>query len=397
MRVRIVTLRKINPVIYIALSGFILTTSIQVINPVLSIYLVKELSASPSEVGIVFSVFSLSSFIFRVILVFLIPSVSLSYLLLAGLVANSVAILGYSLVPSVGGLILFRTLHGFAFSLDNTAMLTLAGLSTSREQEMATTVAKYAAALALGLMVGPAIATVSVTFYGVADTLFVAFLTSIPAVFFTLLFIRATKGIWIGHVTRRISRVDFRRLISRLGLQIASITFFLFSFAYSVFIAYAPIVAGLGYNLPNNVITSLFFGYFLVTFSLRMILSRLLERASMQKLLFTSLLVVSFALMLMGISSNPILFAVGFELMGVGHGFIFPLTAALVARSIPPHRRINGNAIYLASWDVGALIGPLTAAFLSLYIQPQFILLAMTPIPLIALLLARQIPRTGIE
>lgn len=390
-------MKKVNPVIYIALSGFIITTSIQVINPILSIYLVKNFDASPSEVGVIFSVFSLSSFLFRVLLVFLIPSISLSYLLLAGIVINSAAILGYLLVSDIETLIIFRIIHGFAFSLDNTAMLTLAGLSTSRDQEMTTTVAKYAAALALGLMVGPAVATLSVTFYGVSATLLVAFLTSIPAVLFTILFIRATKGIWIGHVTRRISWVDFRRLISRLGLQIASITLFLFSFSYSVLIAYAPLVAGLKYNLPDNVITALFFGYFLVTFSLRMALPRLMESVSMSKLLSMSLLLASSALVFMGISTTPFLFAVGFEIMGIGHGFIFPLTAALVARAIPPHRRINGNAIYLASWDVGALAGPLAAAFLSLYLEPQLILLTMTPATLIALLLVKQIPKTGIE
>ena len=390
-------MRRINPVVYIALSGFVITTSIQVINPILSIYLVKELNATPSEVGVVFSVFSLASLVFRVLLVFIIPSVSLSYLLLAGLIVNSIAILGYSIVPSVDSLILFRAMHGFALSLDNTAMLTLAGLSTSRDQEMTTTVAKYAAALALGLMVGPAVATLSVTFYGVSDTLFVAFLTSVPAILFTVLFIRATKGIWIGHVTRKISWIDFKRLVSRLGLQIAAITFFLFSFVYSVFIAYAPLVAGPKYGMPDNVVTALFFGYFLLTFSLRMVLPRLLERISMQKLLLISLLIVSLALAIMGISFNPVLFSVGFEMMGVGHGFIFPLTAALVARSIPPQRRINGNAIYLAAWDVGALIGPLVAAYLSLHIETQLILLAITPAPLIALMLIRQIPRTGIE
>lgn len=390
-------MKKVNPVIYIALSGFIITTSIQVINPILSIYLVKNFDASLSEVGVIFSVFSLSSFLFRVLLVFLIPSISLSYLLLAGIVINSAAILGYLLVSDIETLIIFRIIHGFAFSLDNTAMLTLAGLSTSRDQEMTTTVAKYAAALALGLMVGPAVATLSVTFYGVSATLLVAFLTSIPAVLFTILFIRATKGIWIGHVTRRISWVDFRRLISRLGLQIASITLFLFSFSYSVLIAYAPLVAGLKYNLPDNVITALFFGYFLVTFSLRMALPRLMESVSMSKLLSMSLLLASSALVFMGISTTPFLFAVGFEIMGIGHGFIFPLTAALVARAIPPHRRINGNAIYLASWDVGALAGPLAAAFLSLYLEPQLILLTMTPATLIALLLVKQIPKTGIE
>ena len=390
-------MKKVNPVIYIALSGFIITTSIQVINPILSIYLVKNFAASLSEVGVIFSVFSLSSFLFRVLLVFLIPSISLSYLLLAGIVINSAAILGYLLVSDIETLIIFRIIHGFAFSLDNTAMLTLAGLSTSRDQEMTTTVAKYAAALALGLMVGPAVATLSVTFYGVSATLLVAFLTSIPAVLFTILFIRATKGIWIGHVTRRISWVDFRRLISRLGLQIASITLFLFSFSYSVLIAYAPLVAGLKYNLPDNVITALFFGYFLVTFSLRMALPRLMESVSMSKLLSMSLLLASSALVFMGISTTPFLFAVGFEIMGIGHGFIFPLTAALVARAIPPHRRINGNAIYLASWDVGALAGPLAAAFLSLYLEPQLILLTMTPATLIALLLVKQIPKTGIE
>jgi len=385
-----------NPITYIALAGFSFTTSLQVTTSVLSLYLFKELGASTSEIGIIFAIFSIASLLFRVLMVFILPGVQLSYLLLAGLLTNMMAAVGYYAAEAIGLFILFRVIHGLAVALDNTVMLTLASLSAPKGRETSTAVARYTAAVALGLMTGPAIATLSVTLFGLRASFLVASLASVPSVVASYLFIRATRGIWIGQITR-VSIAEFRNLIRGVGIRIASVIFFLFSIAYGVFVAYAPLVAEVKYGLANNVITSLFFGYFIISFTLRSFLSRLLNRFSMTKLLSASLSAVSISLFLMWISPSPLLFAIAFVMMGMGHGFVFPITAIIAARTTPPSSRINGNAIYLASWDVGFLIGPSVAAALSLYLAPHEILMMIIIAPLTALYTTRQIHKTGIE
>ena len=390
-------IKRLTPVTFIAISGFGLMASLQVINPILALYVYRELNATESDVGLVFASFSIASLALRIPVILLIASIPLSNILLVGLTINALSILAYTFVEDVGMMIPLRAIHGLSVALDNTAMLTLAGLSAPREEKTTYSVAGYAAAVAFGLMMGPAIATLSVSILGLSPTLFIAFLVSLLPIISSYLFIRGTRGIWLGHVTSGVSWRDFLIALHRAGLRVSSTIFFAFAFTYGIFIAYAPLLAGIRYGIPDNLITFLFLGYYTITFSIRATLPKLLSRTTIQSLIIKSLIIATAALLTMGIAQNAIIFMLGFEMLGIAHSLIFPLTAIIAVRAIPPNMRILGNAIYLAAWDAGALLGPLTAAFLSLILDIQAILLVAVSIPLLSILVARTIHRVGID
>ena len=69
----------------------------------------------------------------------------------------------------------------------------------------------------------------------------------------------------------------------------------------------------------------------------------------------------------------------GTYLVAIAHGLTFPLTAMITAHVVPPNLRIIGNSIYLTSWDIGNLFGPIVVASL-LYVAPLPIALAFTSV-----------------
>jgi len=99
----------------------------------------------------------------------------------------------------------------------------------------------------------------------------------------------------------------------------------------------------------------------------------------------------------LGISTSLALFILGFELTAFGHGFIFPLTALVVAKTIPPELRMLGNSIYLSSWDAGLMIGPLVSSALTAALPLRETIAVMAITPMIGLVLSTRVRRLGIE
>ena len=92
-----------------------------------------------------------------------------------------------------------------------------------------------------------------------------------------------------------------------------------------------------------------------------------------------------------GLAPTPWLFIAGVYLVAIAHGLTFPLTAVITAHVIPPNFRIIGNSIYLTSWDIGNLFGPIVVASI-LYFAPLPIALAATSVfAAISLLLTGEI------
>ena len=381
----------------ITVSGFILTTSIQILNPILAIYVYRELSATPAEVGIIFAVFALAGLLLRVGLAFLVSPDRLGALLLLGLVVNTLSITGYYVVDTIEGMLVMRIIHGAAIALDNTTMLTLIGLVVANEGEIARSLSRYTAAVAMGLMTGPAIATVVVAVLGTREAILASALISAPTIILGYLFIRRSRGIWLGPVHHHTTVKEFITIIRGVGIRLASSIFFLFSVVYGVFLAYAPLIAGPRLGLADEIITILFLGYFGISFITRVLLPRLLGLLGAQTLLILSLTISAAGLAIVGLSGSPQLFILGFELIGIGHGITFPVTAIIAARTVAPQFRVLGNAIYLGAWDVGTLLGPLVGALLAPYLSIGQLIALAAIAPLAAALLALNLKKTGIH
>jgi MFS family permease len=388
---------KRSPTNLLAFTGFIVTTSGQMSAPILSLYAYSHLGASTAEIGLVFSIFSISSLVVRLIIGLLFSGDFLLKALVVGLFVNSCSMLTYAFAPNVPVLISVRAIHGAAFAFDVTTMLTLSSLVASSGQEAAASLNRYTTGVALGLMLGPAIGTLSVSALGLRDTLTAAGIASIPAVFAASTLYRSSRGICVWPSSSRPRASDLRLLCQSDGLRLSTIIYLCYTVAYGVILAYAPIVGKLDLNIPEVGITSLFFGYFAITLLCRASLMRILRVISLPRLLMLSLSAAAAGVFTMGVSSSLALFVLGFELTALGHGFIFPLTAMIVAKTIPPELRMLGNSVYLSSWDAGLMIGPLISSGLAAVLPLRETIAVMTLTPLIGLAMSTRVGKLGIE
>jgi len=388
---------KRSPTNLLAFTGFIVTTSGQMSAPILSLYAYSHLGASTAEIGLVFSIFSISSLVVRLIIGLLFSGDFLLKALVVGLFVNSCSMLTYAFAPNVPVLISVRAIHGAAFAFDVTTMLTLSSLVASSGQEAAASLNRYTTGVALGLMLGPAIGTLSVSALGLRDTLTAAGIASIPAVFAASTLYRSSRGICVWSSSSRPRASDLRLLCQSDGLRLSTIIYLCYTVAYGVILAYAPIVGKLDLNIPEVGITSLFFGYFAITLLCRASLMRILRVISLPRLLMLSLSAAAAGVFTMGVSSSLALFVLGFELTALGHGFIFPLTAMIVAKTITPELRMLGNSVYLSSWDAGLMIGPLISSGLAAVLPLRETIAVMTLTPLIGLAMSTRVGKLGIE
>jgi MFS family permease len=103
---------------------------------------------------------------------------------------------------------------------------------------------------------------------------------------------------------------------------------------------------------------ALFYGvYALAAVLLRALFSWVPERYGMMRVLIPSMLISAAGLVVLALASGPLHLILSASLCGIGHGFAFPITSALVVTRAQPEERGSAIALYTALYDLGLLLG----------------------------------------
>lgn len=103
---------------------------------------------------------------------------------------------------------------------------------------------------------------------------------------------------------------------------------------------------------------SMFYGvYALSAVLLRVLFSWVPERYGMMRVLIPSMVISAGGLLLLAVASGPVHLIISAALCGIGHGFAFPITSALVVTRAHPEERGSAIALYTALYDLGMLLG----------------------------------------
>lgn len=370
---------------------FLLTVSFQITLPILPIYLYAVLGASQQEVGVVIALASISSAFTRIPSSILVVRRNALKIFLFSVGLNTAALLGYTVSVDPWMLAFFRILHGAAFALSYTLMLSFASLIVQPD-EAAKSIMNYTASLAMGLWVGPATGVLLSSFLDLRMLMLSATLISLVPVFLGVAFVKKRPKLWGDIYYSKIGADTFRPLL-RKPLLLPTTVYLLYSTIVGALLAYAPLRARNDFGISDQLIIFIFTGYYFMTFFLRSILSRAISRVGGLRLLRLAMASCALGIFIAGTTQEIWSFILGIYLVAAAHGVTFPLTAIITAHVIPPNLRIVGNAVYLTSWDVGGLLGPLVVASL-LYFAPLSTALAATSIfAVVALLLTSRMSR----
>lgn len=370
---------------------FLLTVSFQLTLPILPIYLYAVLGASQQEVGVIVALASISSALTRIPSSILVMKENALGIFLFSIGLNTVALLGYTLSVNPWMLALFRILHGASFALSYTLMLSFASLIVQPDGA-SKSIMNYTASLALGLWVGPATGVLLSSFLDLRMLMLSATLISLAPIFLGVVFVKKKPMFW-GDIYYSKTAIDVFKIILKRPLLLPTTLYLLYSTVVGALLAYAPLKASNSFGIPDQMVIFIFTGYYFVAFLLRSVLSRPIPRLGDITLLRLAMISCTLGIFIAGITDDVWLFILGIYLVAVAHGLTFPLTAVIMAHVVPPNLRIIGNAVYLTSWDVGGLLGPIVVASL-LYFAPLSAAIAATSIfAAIALALTGKIAR----
>jgi MFS family permease len=370
---------------------FTLTLSYEIIGPILPVYIYSALGASESEVGILVSLAAVASALSRIPASMLAVRRNALRILILGITLNTVALLGYAISTTSWMLGVFRVLQGVTFALNYTLTLSLASLIMAPE-EARKSVANYTAYVALGLWTGPAIGVALSYLMDLRMLMASAALISLIAVFLGAAFAKTRPPLWEESYYSKITPSLIRDVL-REPLLLPTLLYLLYSITIGGVFAYGPLKASIELGIPDHLILAIFTGYYLITYITRTILSRYVGRINVVSFLEISMASCAIGALIAGLAPNTPLFIIGLYLVAMAHGLTFPLTAAITAHVVRPNLRILGNSIYLTSWDIGNLFGPIIIALLLNAIPLSMAFASLCIYPVMAAVLASRLVR----
>ena len=356
--------------------GFSATASTQIVGPILAIYLKDFLLASIPEVGLAVSVFFLTSALSKLPVGFSARGTRTTLGLILSLLICSICPSAYVLAKDLAVFNTIRAIHGFGAALFGVTGLTLIS-SMALSGKRVEAISSFIASLAVGLMAGPAIGTLSVALLGIKNTFFIASLPSLIGLAMAYSLARNTSLRVDYGSGRNLALSDLSMVLSNRLFKGSFLAYMSFSFVFGVLLAYAPIHAreNLGFSIGH--ITSLFFGYFLVITGVRFMLGRLIEKLGEERMLSLGLLNTTLMGALMYFVNAPAVFTAAFVCLGLSHGVVYPTAAIVVARTVKPAELALANSIYLVAFDLGTFFGPtLTSVVATSYGIPSALALS---------------------
>lgn len=281
----------------------------------------------------------------------------------------------YNVVPSLELLFTFRILHGIGFAFANTACLTLASFIVE-DSLKSYSVSMVTAFNAIGLILGPLLGTLGTFFFDIPTTFTIV---SIIIVISFLFAFYASKNFKLGtaDVVFHKIRVNDFLLLKEKWFIVSTLSYFAYALIYGTIISYIPpFIKKFGLNDYN--ITTLFLIFFILSLLSRIILVKRTGLEFLKKMLIFSLSISIFMFGLVGFSNYLETFVLEFTLIGLGHGFVYPITALFISKNAPTKKLYMINTVYFTSFDFGNAAGPLIASLIIPFLPYHFVFLSVS-------------------
>ncbi|MEM2153890.1 MAG: MFS transporter [Nitrososphaeria archaeon] len=369
-----------NAILANSITSALIVTSTQAINALMSLFAIKYFNASKFELGYLFTLFFLTSAFSKILSGLFISQKYLKHIFLLGIffIASSIAM--YNVVPSLELLFVFRILHGVGFAFANTACLTLASFIVEGSLK-SYSVSMVTAFNAIGLILGPLLGTVGTFFFDIPTT----FMTVSMIVLISFIFaFYASKNVKLESAKATFHRMklnDFLFLKEKWFI-VSTLSYFAYALIYGTIISYIPPFIKQNFGLNDYNITTLFLIFFILSLLSRVILVKRNGLEFLKKILTFSLSTSILMFGLISFSYNFETFIIEFALIGLGHGFVYPITALFISKKAPSEKLYMINTVYFTSFDFGNAAGPFIASLLLAFLPFNFIFLGTSVISL---------------
>jgi MFS family permease len=348
----------------LALLGFLETTALFVVSPILPQY-AERYGASYAEIGYFFTVYSLTWTLLQLYTGYLGDKYGKKKFVFLGLLIYGVSALFLGLAQSFIQLVLFRVLQGIGLGIFGPAALGLVAQFKEKGESMSF----YRTANGAGIILGPVLGGVAAGF-NISYPFFISGSASLLAIA-CLTYLTEEKA----HVKSTNFIQSFTSMLSNRSILRICAAAFLAELCFAALDIVIPVVgSSLGFSsLLIGVILSSYFLTFTVT---QVPIGFFSEKFDKRKLVASAAFVGAIPFIVLYYSSNPMEMSLSMGLLGVMLGAVFIQSSAIVAKLSPTGKESLHMAFFDAVIDFSFPVIPVIITYLvTMGIKTPFLLL----------------------
>lgn len=351
--------------LFVASSFFILLSTMPA-------FAVQVLGADTAQVGLVLGIYSISAVVVRPVAGYALDSLGRRAVYIGALASFALLLLSYSLVHSVGLLLVVRLLHGASWGFNTTSGGTVvADVVPARRRGEG--IGYYGLTMTLGMALGPWLGSMLVA----GGRFRVSFLVTGAL---GLLAVAAAWCVRYPRVPLAPRSLSWSVVFERRVVPVA-VTGMLVAFALGSVFTFISL-----YAMEIGVAYSLFFLAYAVGMGCsRPWAGRQVDRQGPMPVLTGGLLASACGLTLLALSRGTGTFLVAAALMGLGFGSVQPTALTMVANLVPPHQRGVATATFFSALDVGVGVGSILLGWVASVTSLRAMYAMVAGMPVLAL------------
>jgi MFS family permease len=319
----------------------------------------RFLGGSPSHIGFLVGIFSLSAFFFRPVGGWLLSREDPRKILFVGLAIVLAATASHLFIRQLDWfVIVLRIIHGFGFSLVILAALLIVVLIVQQSQR-AYALGVVSTGFMLPILVVPALAEEVIRRFGFFYYFLCAiFFASLPVLYAVFSRIRPIPVSDDGEI----KSVGYFRLLTQKKILCVFLLTFVFEIGLSSSLSFVPLLAH--QNPPMRA------GYFytflaLTAVFMRLVAGRWLKFWGSPRLLFPAFYFLSGGAALLFLSQSSRMLCFAGVVWGFGVGILYPHLSALSVEGVKAREKGKALGLFASSVDLGFALGPITFGWLS--------------------------------
>lgn len=345
---------KRNPIwtksfINISITNFFVFTTFYALLTMLPIYVLDEMKATPTQAGLVVTIFLLSVIVIRPFCGKIIETFGRRKMLIFSTFLFALLTFLYFFIDHFSLLLLLRFVHGIPFSIASTVTLAIAA-DTVPQERRGEGLSYFGMSMNLAVVTGPFIA---LTFIQYVSYQLVFIIFGILMAIGWLCGLNV-KGLRKSTQSNKKIHMKLTDLYEKKSLPIASVGL-LVAFSYASVLSFISVYA----QTLGLVKTASFF--FLV-FALAMLISRpftgrLFDTMGANIVIIPSCIIFALGLFSLSFTHTSWMLLASGALIGLGYGTILPCFQALAIESAPRDRSAYATATFFTLYDSGLAIG----------------------------------------
>ncbi len=345
--------------IFLILSNFLMYITYYAILSSLPIYLVNDLHATKTQVGVVVGAYTIASVLVRPFSGFALDRFGRRTVFLLALVIYAMFFAGYLVAISITAIILLRFAQGLTWGFTTVSGSTIA-VDIIPESRRGEGIGYFALSTTLGMSVGPVVGLFISHRWG-TEAMFIAGCFIGVASLACAYAVKLRKRFVVG---KRIP-LQWESMFNKNAIR-PSINVFITMIAYGGLLSFIALY-GSEIGIQN---TSMYFLIFSVGIaSARLTAGKVFDRQGPRMIitLCIGLLIIGFPLLAM--ARNAVLFYLSAIIIGFGNGVIFPTFQSMVNNLAEIRHRGAANSTLYTAVDLGMGLGMISAGLIAQYIS----------------------------